>query len=298
MPACKFCKSEQVVKNGNKSGLQRYLCKTCGHKSYDTTGVSAPRMRTPDHIVLSGLSLYFDGLSSYKVAKQISEIYGESISQKTVLNWVTKFTKLIQPYVEQVLEQQLKLSGKVHHDETEIKVGGEGRYFWQSLDEDTRYMVAHMLGTTRTSEDAAKVFQQILEKQRPNALFTDGSFAYDDAFNKVFYSRYKANKVEWVRRVGIRARETNNIIERAHSTLKYRLHDTRNLKHDNTAKTWLDFYIIGYNYCRVHSSIKVTPAQAAGVEVKGWKQLIESAQQYKAHEEIKQRELVQEVRSQ
>lgn len=296
MPSCKFCKSEQTVKNGNKSGLQRWLCKTCGHKFYET-GNSMPRMRVPDHVIISGLSMYFDGLSSYKVAKQISEIFGETVSHKTVLKWITKFTKLCQPYVSQVLEQQLKLSGKVHHDETEIRVGGEGRYFWESLDEDSRYIVAHMLGSTRTSEDATKVFKQILEKQRPNALFTDGSFAYDEAVRKVFYSRYKAAKVEWVRRVGIRARETNNIIERAHSTLKFRLHDTRGLKSDETAKTWLDFYMLGYNYCRVHSSIKQTPAQAAGMEIKGWKQLIESAQQYTTQQEIQEKELVQEVRA-
>jgi transposase-like protein len=253
-------------------------------------------MRTPDHVVVTGLSLYYDGLSSWKTAKQLGEIYGESVTHKTILNWIAKFTKLVQPYIEQVLEQQLKLSGKIHHDETEIKVGSEGCYFWQSLDENSRYMVAHLLTESRTSEDAKKVFRQILEKQRPIALFTDGSFAYDDAFKKVFFTHFKAGKVEWVRRVGIRARETNNIIERAHSTLKYRLHDTRNLKNDKSAKTWLDFYIIGYNYCRVHSSIKMTPAQAAGIEIKGWKHLIDGAQEFKTKQEVRP-ELVQEIRT-
>ena len=297
MLACKFCKAENsCVKNGAKSGLQRWLCRSCNHKFYQTEGSSMPRMRTPDHVVISGLSLYYDGLSSYKVAKQLGEIYDESISHKSVLNWITKFTKIIQPYVEQILEQQLQLSGKIHHDETELKVGGEGRMFWESLDQDSRYLCAHLLTESRTSEDCKKVFQQILDKQRPHVLFTDGSFAYDEAYRKIFYNRVKAMRVEWIRRVGIRARETNNIIERAHSTLKYRLHDTRNLKHDDTAKTWLDFYVIGYNYCRVHSSIKMTPAQAAGVQVKGWKQLIDGAQEFKTKQEAPV-ELVQEVRT-
>lgn len=255
-----------------------------------------PRMRTPDHVVVAGMSLYYDGLSSYKVAKQLGEIFGETVSHKSILNWISRLTKMILPYVEEVLEQQLKLSGKIHHDETEFRVGGEGRYFWQSLDQDSRYLVGHMLTESRTSEDAKKVFRQILEKQRPTALFTDGSFAYDEAYRKVFWTRFKPSKVEWVRRVGIRARETNNIVERAHSTLKYRLHDTRNLKNDKSAKTWLDFYVIGYNYCRVHSSIKMTPAQAAGVQVKGWKQLIDNAQQFRTKQEIETPGLVQEVR--
>ncbi len=38
-----------------------------------------------------------------------------------------------------------------------------------------------------------------------------------------FYSRYKEHRVEFVRRAGIRAKETNNVIERLHGTLKDRL---------------------------------------------------------------------------
>jgi transposase-like protein len=51
-----------------------------------------------------------------------------------------------------------ELSGKYDHDETGIKVGGEDRYFWETIDEDTRFIVANLLGKTRTSEDATKVF--------------------------------------------------------------------------------------------------------------------------------------------
>ncbi len=118
---------------------------------------------------------------------------------------------MVKDYVESL---QPKLSGKYHHDETELKVHGNGRYFWETIDEDTRFIVAHMLSENRTGEEAIKVFKQSLQNQRPVAFFTDGSFAYDEAFNKVFFSRYKTNKVEWVRRVGIRARETNNVVEK------------------------------------------------------------------------------------
>jgi hypothetical protein len=104
------------------------------------------------------------------------------------------------------------------------------------------------------SKDAIKVFKQALDKQRPNTLFTYDSFAYDEAYNKVFNSRVKTLKVEWVRRVGIKARETNNIIERKHGTLKDRLRPARGLKHDDTAKTWLDGYIVNYAFVKPHFS--------------------------------------------
>lgn len=217
-----------------------------------------------------------------KVSDEVSEIFGEVISQVSIWGRVQKYAKIVSEYIETL---RPNLSGKFHHDETEVKISGQGRYFWETIDEDSRYLLAHHLSKVRTSEEAVKVFKQALEKQRPIALFTDGSFAYDDAFNKVFYTRYKTNKVEWVRRVGIRAGETNNIVERLHSTLKERLRPMRGLKTDDTAQTLLDGYVAHYNFCRVHQAIQKTPAEAGGLQVKGWKQLIENAQAYKTAKE-------------
>jgi transposase-like protein len=247
-------------------------------------------MRVNEHVIVTALNMYYDGLSTRKVKKQLADIYGEHVADSTVWYWVSKFGKLVGEYCETLAPT---LGGKYHHDETEIKVGGEEKYFWETIDEDTRFLVAHLLGNTRTSEDAKKVFRQALEKQRPTAFFTDGSFAYDEAMKKVFYTRYKANQVEWVRRVGIRARETNNIVERLHGTLKDRLKPMRGLKHMDTAKNLLDGYVANYNFCREHSSIKMTPAEAAGIEIKGWKQLIHNAQAEKTTEEIEEKQAME-----
>ncbi len=218
--------------------------------------------------------MYYSGLSCRKVTEQISNIFGEHISQTTVWYWVHQYSELVSEYVETL---KPTLSGKYHHDETELKVGGQGRYFWETIDEDTRFIVAHLLTESRTSEDAKKVFRQALKVQKPTTLYTDGSFAYDDAYNKVFYSRYKNERVEWVRRVGIKARHTNNVVERVHGTLKDRTRTMRGLKNDKEAESLLNGYIINYNYCRKHQKLGKTPAEAAGINVKGWKQLIEDA---------------------
>ncbi|HEY4699460.1 MAG TPA: DDE-type integrase/transposase/recombinase [Nitrososphaerales archaeon] len=266
MQTCKFCQSKDVVKHGIRGDTQRYLCKSCNHHFIDNN-IHFPRMRVNDHVIVTALNLYFDGLSSWKVAQQVSDIFGENLSHTTILSWIQKYSKMVSEYIQTV---QPILSGKYHHDETEIKIGGEGRYFWEMIDADTRFLVSHLLTESRTSENAKKVFKQALEIQRPIALFTDGSFAYDEAVKKIFFSHYKVNQVEWVRRVGIRARETNNIIERKHGTLKDRLRPARGLKHDETAKVWLDGYIINYNFCRTHKAIGKTPAQSAGLNIKGW----------------------------
>lgn len=288
---CKFCQSGNVVRHGVRAGIQRYLCNDCNHHFLDNQ-VRFPRMRVNEHVITTALNLYYGGLSSRKVAEQASDIFGEQISHTTVLSWIAKYSKLVAPYVENLT---LNLSGKYHHDETAFRVGGKDRWFWEMIDEDTRFVVSHLLTESRTTEDAKLVFTQALEKQRPVAIFTDGSFTYDEAMRKVFYSRYKAKQVEWVRRVGIRARQTNNIVERLHGTLKDRLRPARGLKHDHTAKVWLDGYATHYNFCRVHQSIGKTPAQACGIEVKGWKQLIENAQTEKAKQEVKEAPMIEVV---
>lgn len=250
-------------------------------------------MRTPTHVIVSGLNMYFNGLSTRKVSTEINEIFGEEVSQVTVWSWVQKYSKIVSQFVETL---KPSLSGKYHHDETEIKVGGENKYFWETIDEDTRFLVAHLLSSGRSTEDAIEVFTQAIKKQRPIAIFTDGSFAYNAAVNKVFYTRYKANQIEWVRRVGIRARETNNIVERVHQTLKDRLKPMRGLKKYQSAKTLLDGYVAYYNFCRKHQSIGKTPAEASGIEIHGWKQLIENAQVTETVKEIEERTAIIEVK--
>lgn len=297
---CKFCHSGNVVKHGVRFGIQRYLCKNCKHHFNDTeTTSSLPRMRVNTSAIISALDMFYGGLSMRKTAEMLESIYGEKVSQSTIHFWVHKFAKLVATELLPVIEAKgnLQLSGKYHHDETELKIGGKGgKMFWETIDQDTKMIVASLLTESRTSEDARKVFQLALDKQRPTVVFTDGSFAYDDAI-KVFYSRYKVDQVEWVRRVGIRARETNNIVERLHATLKLRTHSMLGLKNMESSKSLLAGYVINYNYCRKHQTIKKTPAQAAGLEIRGWKQLIEKATESKTQQEIQSRAMEVQVRT-
>lgn len=251
-------------------------------------------MRSDSKIIVTSLNLYYGGLSMRKVVEQIENIFGEQLSQSTIHYWVHKYANLVKDFVETLKPD---LSGKYHHDETEIKVDGNGRYFWETIDEDTRFIVASLLTESRTSEDAIRVFRQALDKQRPLSFFTDGSFAYDEAIRKVFFTRFKTNRIEWVRRVGIKARETNNIVERLHGTLKDRTRPMRGLKNDDSSQELLSGYVINYNFCRKHSQIKTTPAEMAGLkEVNGWKQLIEKSQYYKTEQEREKEIVTEEVK--
>jgi hypothetical protein len=86
------------------------------------------------------------------------------------------------------------------------------------------------------------------------------------------------DRVELVQRIGIRARQTTNMVERLHETLKERTRPMRGLKTKETGQNILDRYAVNYNYIREHQSIKMMCAQRTGIEITNeWSELIERA---------------------
>jgi putative transposase len=170
--------------------------------------------------------------------------------------------------------------------ETMLSCEGRNVWFWEMIDEDTKFLVASHVSGTRTLEDTIALFKRGYEqsKVRPRALFVDGSFVYQTAFNKVFYTMRKDTRPELVQRVGIRARETNNLVERMHGTVKDRTRVMRGLKSFESTKSLLEGFTIHYNYVRPHQSLGgKTPAQAARAQApSNWKGLIDEATRYEA----------------
>jgi transposase-like protein len=282
---CKFCGSESVVRNGSVAQKQVYKCKECAHRFFDNQQFG--RMKNSKHVIVAAMNLYFDGLSVRKTQKELKKLIGEEVDAATIWRWVQKYSKLVSAYVAKA--QTPSLSGKWHEDETMVKCEGRDAWVWEMIDEDTRFLVASHLSGTRTFEDTVKVFQKGMNtaKARPRAVYVDGSYVYGSAFSRVFYSRYKVDKVELVQRVGIRARQTNNMVERLHETLKERTRPMRGFKHVESARNFVDGYTVNYNYVREHQAIKMTPAQKAGIQVRnGWSELIESAIKQEAKAQI------------
>ena len=70
-----------------------------------------------------------------------------------------------------------------------------------------------------------------------------------------------------------------------YETVKERLRPMRGFKNEDSARIILEGYTANYNYARPHLSLKgKTPAQQAGIALKGWKQLVENAIQAEAKE--------------
>jgi len=240
-------------------------------------------MKNNKNIIVAALNFYYDGLSLRKAQRNLEQIFGEKVSQFTILNWIKKYSQLVKEYM---ISEVPQLSGLWHEDETMLSCEGRSIWFWEMIDEDTRFMVASHLSNTRTFGDTVSIFKKGVEqsKVRPRTVFVDGSFVYSSAFNKVFYTMKKDTRPEFVQRVGIRARDTNNIVERLHCTLKDRTRCMRGLKSYDSTKLLLEGWSVHYNCVRPHMSLGgKTPAQAARMGVPNtWKGLIEEATKHEA----------------
>ncbi|MGD0494898.1 MAG: DDE-type integrase/transposase/recombinase [Candidatus Bathyarchaeia archaeon] len=277
---CKYCQSENVVKHGKANGKQRFLCKNCCHKFFE--GSDFPRMRNKSHIISSSIDMYFEGLSVRKIRTQVEKLFGVSVSQVAIWKWITKYSRFVTRYVETLNPQ---LQGIYHVDETAIKCSGVQKWFWEIIDEQTKFLVAGHLSASRTTEDAVQLFEKSIKvaKRKPISIYCDGLPAYVDGYNKVFYTMKKEGRPELIRRVGIRNIHNQNAVERLHGTLKDRIKPARGLKGEETVRTLLEGWIIHYNYVRKHQTLKMTPAQACGLNIKNdWHLLVKEATKYDA----------------
>ena len=294
---CKYCDSGNVVKNGHVHGKQFYLCKNCGHKFIEPEAY--PRMRTKGRVIATAIDLYFEGLSVRKVQSQIDKIFGVKVSQVTIWKWLMKYSKLVSDFVVNFTP---KLSGKYHVDETVLKCRGVQKWFWEVLDEKTRFLVASQLSGNRTIKDVVKLFEESIAvaKKKPRIVYVDGLPAYEKGFNKVFWTRYKKDKVELVKKVGLRSRKSNNMVERLHGTLKDRTRVTRGLKDAKTVETLLKGWVVHYDYVREHQSLGgKTPAQASGIDIENsWHTLIRRAIKNNVQEELSAKNMSDEMKGQ
>lgn len=272
---CKYCGSENVVKNGSAKGEPIFKCKDCGHRF--TLGSDFPKMRTQSRIISSSIDMYFEGLSVRKIQSQIKKLFGVDVSQMAVWKWIMKYSKLVSQYVETL---SLQLLGIYHVDETAIKCKGVQKWFWEIIDGQSKFLASSHLSGSRTAEDAIALFEKSLKiaKRKPISIYCDGLLAYVDGYNKVFRTLRKDTRPELIRKVGIRAVHNQNAVERLHGTLKDRLKPARGLKDEDTFRTLLEGWVVHYNYVRKHQTLKMTPAQASGINVEpDWSVLVKEA---------------------
>lgn len=272
---CRFCGSTDLIKYGTYNDSQYYLCKSCEHKSVGKDAY--PNMHYPKELVVRSLEYYYNGMPCEKITHTFNDMRDLDMPKSTVWRWVIKYSEMVNDYV---LSLKPYLSDVWVADETVVSIWGEQYWFWDIIDTDTRFLIASHLSKTRSMNDATELFYKakIRSKTRPSFVITDRLLQYPRAFNKVFYSRYKEERVEHLTSHGFKSAINTNLIERFHGTIKQRYKIMRDLKEPHSASVVLDGFVTHYNFLLEHSYLDyTTPAFYGGIDrdVRNWGDLIE-----------------------
>jgi putative transposase len=278
---CVFCGSENIIKDGvrhNKYGdIQVFYCKDCSQ--HFTLNVGFEHMKSSPEDITSAMQLYFSGLSFRNVTKAL-KLRGVAVSHVAVYKWVTKYTELMERYIERI---QPDVSDTWRADEIYIKIKGNMKYVFAIIDDQTRYWIAQEVAGTKFKHDAAKIFRDAKEVtgKRPNVLITDGLKTYHTAFNQEFYTNTKpqSRHINAIRLTSHKSDANNNLMERLNGEIRDREKTMRGLKKVDTKI--LPGMQIYHNYIRGHEALKgKTPAEECGIIVEGenkWISLIQNA---------------------
>ena len=274
MKACVYCKSTHIVKDGSRisNGIkkQKYLCRSCNRQFvYDVV----KRVKGNGKIITLVLDLWFKGISIRKICDHLDQFYDFSIGKSTVQRWVSKFTKILNEYTQDL---EPEISGTIHLDEQVIKSRGNNVYCWNAIDRETRFLLASNVTAGREVKDAKEVVRQI-KGSEPQKIITDGLMSYRPAIKKVFNEKMPTHIVY----PSIRDRHTNNnIIERYHNSFRERDKIIRGFKSNKTAQNLINGHRLYYNYIRPHTTLGTTPSAKAGLwklEGNRWLDLMEKA---------------------
>jgi len=256
MPKCKYCGAKAVVKFGTYKGAQRYFCKICHRKfkADDTTF----HMKTDANEVSSALNMYYEGMSVKAIRRHLQQEHNHAPSTATIYEWILKYTQYA---TDSIKGYQPEVGDIWIADETVLKIDGRNVWFWDIIDDKTRYLLASRISRSRTTRDAQTLMDRAIKTagKPPKVVITDKLASYLD----VSYGK----DAEHIQGAPFSVENSTNLIERFHGTLKARTKVMRGLKNIETAIDFTNGWLVHYNYLRPHETLNdKTPAEVAGVK--------------------------------
>jgi len=267
---CKFCGSgKHIVRYGTYKGIQRYFCRNCERKFSDTD--SPEKMRYPSVQISSAITMFYEGMSESMIQRHLQQVYGTKPSTGTIHEWIVKYTKQA---INKLDRYVAKTCNTWIADETVLQIGGYNVWFWDIIDDKSRFLLASHISFTRTTKHAETFLLKAFNHAdcTPDIIITDKLNVYLQAVSNIF-----GKNTKHLTSKGFTVQPNTNMIERFHSTLKFRTKIMRGLKSIETAQLFLDGWLIHYNFFRPHSSLKGrTPAEVARIEFpyKSWSDIV------------------------
>lgn len=255
---CKYCGSKNLWLYGKYKGKQLFFCRDCKRKF--TGNFALPKMRSPVSHVGDALHSYFSGMSLNEIRQNIEQLHNYSPSVSTIYRWLDRFIK----------EAEYKVRGTKPNvgdtwvcDETVIKINRKKYWLFDCIDAKTRFLLASHLSPNRGTREARALMEKAAERadKAPKVVMTDKLAAYLDGIELAFGADSEHRQGS-----PFDVQTNTNLIERFQGTLKDRTKVLRGLKRADTAKKFIEGFLIHYNYFRPHISLKgKTPARKAGI---------------------------------
>ncbi|MDP9305849.1 MAG: DDE-type integrase/transposase/recombinase, partial [Thermoproteota archaeon] len=151
---------------------------------------------------------------------------------------------------------------------------GHYQWLWNLMDNGTKFWISGIVSQRREVVDARKVFQDAkLKTVTPKAIIHDGLHSYNEAFNREYFT-VSNPRVKNIRSISVRNEGLNSVVERLNGTVREREKIMRGMQTKETAQKILEAMKIHYNFCREHSKLGKTPAEASGIKVEGENRLL------------------------
>ena len=281
-PNCKYCQSKNIIKYGKYKDVQYYWCKDCRHKFAGVDTI--PKMQYPTSQIADVLNMYYEGLSLAEIRRNLIQQHNSYISDVTALNWVRRFSK---PVIMEANKYKPDVGRVWVADETVIDIDGRNIWLWDIIDTKTRFLIATHMSYTRTTKDAQALMKQAYDRtgKIPRIIYTDKLRAYLDGIELTFGADTQHKQGS-----PFDIEHKANYIERFHGTIKSRTKVMRGLHTIESARLFLDGWLVHYNYFRPHMSLNdKTPSQVAGVQFpfRNWKDVCEQPYEKTARIPIK-----------
>ena len=283
---CSYCQSEHVIKYGKYKDTQYYLCKDCRRRFASADRI--PKMQNTTRTIADALNMYYEGMSLAEIRRNLIQQDNNYISRISAYNWVERFTELA---VKEANKYKPDVGSVWIADETVIDIDGKNIWLWDIIDSKTRFLITTHMSYTRTTRDAQQLMKQAYERtgKIPRVIYTDKLRAYLDGIELTFGAETKHKYGS-----PFDVENNTNLIERFHGTVKERTKVMRGLHTIETARKFLDGWLVHYNFFRPHTALKDrTPASVAGIRFpfRNWKDVVEQPYEITARIPINKKKL-------
>lgn len=222
------------------------------------------RMRYPVHIIITALSMFYLGKSSFRNIALILRVANNvTVSHTTISNWCKKFAPLFNNLSLELMPMLNFDSDEWHADETVVKISGQKYYIWFIIDSETRFVLGFHLSPYRNSNQAFTLFNSVKGLGTINSLVSDRYAAYKQACKSVL-----GDNVNHIRVESFKDDISNNLIESFHHQFKAWYKTKQGFNSYDSANNLISMFIFFYNFVRPHSALGgSTPAQVAGLNL-------------------------------